>query len=68
MYIYDRKGGWLGTVNSTRIPNAEKTQEFDISFKIPEKWKKNSDVFSFRVVFTAPKKCTISKFSMSLDK
>ncbi|MBR2426040.1 MAG: hypothetical protein IKB16_04785 [Lentisphaeria bacterium] len=68
MYIYDKKGAWLGTVNSTRIPNASKTKNFDIVFKIPEKNQKNKDVFSFRVVFSAPKKCTISKFSMSLDE
>ena len=68
MYIYDKGGTWLGTINTTRIPNAEQTKDFDILFNLPEKKMKNKAPFSFRIVLEAPKACKVSKFSMTLDK
>jgi glucan biosynthesis protein len=68
MYIYDKGGTWLGTINTTRIPNAEQTKDFVIVFNLPEKKMKNKAPFSFRIVLEAPKACKVSKFSMTLDK
>lgn len=67
MYLYNKSGAWLGTVNTSRIPNADQTRDFDIRFKIPEKAGKNQDVFSFRIFFFSPQKSTISKFNMELE-
>lgn len=67
MYLYNKSGAWLGTVNTTRIPNADQKRSFDIRFKIPEKAGKNQDAYSFRIFFFSPQKSTISKFSMELE-
>lgn len=66
MYLYDENGALIDIVNVTRIPNAEKKRSFDIVFKIPATGRKNKKVFSFRIYFSAPKKCTISEYTMSL--
>ena len=68
MYLYDENGALIDIVNVTRIPNAEKKRSFDIVFKIPATGKKNKNVFSFRIYFSAPKKCTISEYTMFLTK